>query len=50
VEEVLSIWRDSVPEELREKWLNINPHISDDDEEASEDDPGREETASGEDE
>jgi hypothetical protein len=25
VAEVLSIWRDSVPESLREKWLNINP-------------------------
>jgi len=24
-DEILSIWRDSAPEELREKWLNIDP-------------------------
>jgi len=25
IKEVLAIWRESVPEELRKKWLNIDP-------------------------
>src|SRR5204863_7154780 len=25
IKEVLAIWRDSVPEDLRKKWLNIDP-------------------------
>jgi len=28
VKEILSIWRDSVPQELHEKWLNIDPSDS----------------------
>jgi hypothetical protein len=28
VQEVMSIWRDSVPSSLREKWLNIHPDLS----------------------
>jgi hypothetical protein len=27
VDEVMSIWRDSVPQDLREKWLNIHPDV-----------------------
>jgi hypothetical protein len=29
VDKVLAIWRDSVPEELRKKWLNIDPVLED---------------------
>ena len=29
VKEVLSIWRESVPAELRSKWLNIDPPAED---------------------
>jgi hypothetical protein len=46
VAEVLSMWRESVPEEIRNKWLNIDPlpedAIRDDDSEAEEEEPGAE--------
>jgi len=31
VKEVMSIWRDSVPTEIREQWLNIHPDITEED-------------------
>jgi len=56
VKEVLAIWRDSVPEEHRNQWYNINPYpddaIIDDEEEAAagtpDDDTEEDETADAE--